>query len=67
MSDNGYRCGHASCACTVAQDGSNYCSDHCEAAAESGDTGRCNCGHEACEHRQERTDASSDPGYAGPT
>lgn len=66
MSDNGYRCGHASCECSVVESGGNFCSEHCAAAAESGDTGPCNCGHEACEHRKRRNAQASDPTYAGP-
>lgn len=48
MSDNGYRCGHAACQCTV-PGGGQYCSDHCREAAASGQsTGACGCGHEVC-------------------
>ncbi|MGE7136632.1 hypothetical protein ACQKIE_03285 [Luteibacter sp. NPDC031894] len=66
MSDNGYRCGHAPCECTV-MDSSAYCCEHCEKAAGEGMEGPCGCGHEACEHRQKREAQASDPGYAGPT
>lgn len=49
MSDNGYRCGHAPCQCTV-PGGGQYCSETCERAAAAGPTegGRCDCGHAAC-------------------
>jgi len=64
MSDNGYRCGHPACECTV-MDGSAWCSEHCEKSA--GEPGPCGCGHEVCEHRQARAEQASDAGYAGPT
>jgi hypothetical protein len=66
MSDNGYRCGHAPCECTV-MDSSAYCSEACEKAAGSNEAGMCPCGHEACEHRKARGEQASAPGYAGPT
>jgi hypothetical protein len=66
MSDNGYRCGHAACECTVLDSGA-FCSDHCEAAAEAGEGTPCRCGHEVCEHRQARAEQASRPGHAGPT
>lgn len=50
MSDNGYRCGHASYQRTTAPGGDAYCSDHCREAAASGraEAGPCGCGHEVC-------------------
>lgn len=50
MSDNGYRCGHAACECTVPT-GGGFCSTWCEEHASSSDGRRCECGHEACEYR----------------
>jgi hypothetical protein len=66
MSDNGYRCGHDMCECTVIDSGM-YCSQHCEQAANGKSGDHCQCGHEACEHRQLREAQASQPGYAGPT
>lgn len=66
MTDNGYRCGHAACECTVMDSGA-YCSGHCEKAAETDGHGPCECGHEVCEHRKAREARARDPSYAGPT
>ncbi|MEI7037732.1 hypothetical protein [Fulvimonas yonginensis] len=56
MSDNGYRCGHAPCQCTV-PGGGQYCSEHCREAAASGrsEGAPCGCGHAVC-----RTDPQGD-------
>jgi hypothetical protein len=54
------------CECTVIDSGM-YCSQHCEQAANGKSGDHCQCGHEACEHRQLREAQASQPGYAGPT
>jgi hypothetical protein len=53
MSDNGYRCGHAPCQCTV-PGGGQYCSDHRRQAASGGsEGGPCGCGHAVCQSNPE--------------
>jgi hypothetical protein len=42
------RCGHDGCLCVVPND-AEYCSQHCETAADQDITEiRCDCGHPGC-------------------
>lgn len=53
MTDQGYRCGHAACVCSVPS-GEQYCSSHCADAATRADPTphACDCGHEVCRYSQ---------------
>lgn len=48
MAENGFKCGHAPCKCTVSSEG-DYCGDHCrKAAANHVPETLCGCGHPPC-------------------
>ena len=43
------KCGHEMCVCAVTGDDTEYCSDHCEDAADQDLTEiNCDCGHPGC-------------------
>jgi hypothetical protein len=46
MANEGKKCAHPACNCTV-QGNNKYCSSYCEAASDMPDMA-CNCGHAGC-------------------
>ena len=48
MAENGFKCSHQPCKCTVPSEG-EFCGDHCRKAAggQAPET-LCGCGHPAC-------------------